>query len=1195
MAGRKLKDFLNNLPGSTGAQQIDFVLDDETAGLFRDLGIDPNTHRPLLDLDNADIGLLGNYLEWLMDQIAHPDVAAQSKNAFRAQAGNEAAASSIRGVPIVQADQQGFKRVFVPGGTDLHNALIEWSNSGEFDQAGFSLQDIVDKAVQNPVDIASEAGPGRPERAGEGHFVLSSVKGGAPDQTGKVAYDNTGRESDRSKMILDASQNILTRNNRFTGGVNGDPYVKRNTADAETNDIPISSVQTDYGQYNKAAQDFIFDKLRMVGESMLLKAAGFDSSTAPGSSMNPINPQTGGPFIPDEPIDERGNRRVNPTILKPRNAMGAPKSDSEDLEAPSPLGNKGDYLIADYSDPASQSYGTTYIPGMPFSTISQGVLIAQATAAVIALQYAAKQTDSLLDTLSGYKDGAGDSSQAKEIMGRGPFYLGENLQSIRAKYHLFKTITLVRTSYPYSRAVKMGMKVFFGEKPEIPGEVKKSQHIREAPGFWLAIARSILRSSDNFLNEATDSLSQNFSTASLNNFMFSLGKSKIIGFLNAAATVGDSFLQMTGGKDGLDDLARTGGPYDVDALPDNAATRVMKSRSGDGLTASALAWRGSSVPSMYMIPKNVILTALDMGTLSAGTNPSKGMLGTRLIKKTYLDPNAIGPHARIPSDIVERMENLLDAEYVPFYFHDLRTNEIVAFHAFIDTLTDSYTANYAESHGLGRVDAVQSYQNTSRTITLSFIIAATSKEDFDEMWWKINKLVTLLYPQWSKGQKIFARGPEGKINEFRQPFSQIMRASPVIRLRVGDVLKSNYSKFNLARIFGIGDLDTLITDADGTSMGGFMDFLADMSLTAGRTAMNILFYLLFGSPLATLLSGISDPRKARIARGVVGNLLTNGFLNPLGATAILWRLRDPDSVRNPMASDFSLPGKVQSVASKFMANSANTFGYIKGEIHYLKATEATYYRGVEGKRWKVLRPLRVMIQDGGSELIKDIESKKILFQTDTGTMHGPQNTSMKNQKKLYRVKVFDFNAPYELFWEDLMVSHADIMPNPASLYNNTLMPFIGGFPGIALAISNFVTIQAAQLTGIPADTLQPFATTPAKFMSPEINPVVKSFNSTRGRGLAGVIKSMRFDWMEHPWEIDWGSRAPKACKVSIQFDPIHDISPGLDYSGYNRAPIYNVGQIMENVAGDPYDDDGIGSKASFTSAGRVGTRREDDE
>jgi len=56
------------------------------------------------------------------------------------------------------------------------------------------------------------------------------------------------------------------------------------------------------------------------------------------------------------------------------------------------------------------------------------------------------------------------------------------------------------------------------------------------------------------------------------------------------------------------------------------------------------------------------------------------------------------------------------------------------------------------------------------------------------MWWKINKLLTLLYPQWSKGTRVF---DEGSGNHFVQPFSQIIEASPMIRLRVGDIIKSN--------------------------------------------------------------------------------------------------------------------------------------------------------------------------------------------------------------------------------------------------------------------------------------------------------------------------------------------------------------------------------------------------------------------
>ena len=107
----------------------------------------------------------------------------------------------------------------------------------------------------------------------------------------------------------------------------------------------------------------------------------------------------------------------------------------------------------------------------------------------------------------------------------------------------------------------------------------------------------------------------------------------------------------------------------------------------------------------------------------------------------------------------------------------------------------------------------------------------------------------------------------------------------------------------------------------------------------------------------------------------------------------------------------------------------------------------------------------------------------------------------------------------------------------------------------------------------------------AKFMKPEFNPVTQAFENTAGRGLAGVINSLSFDWLEFPWEVDWNSRAPIACKVSMGFDVIHDIPPGLDQHGYNRAPIYNVGEIMQNISGDQYGDDGQASRDNYSRTG----------
>jgi hypothetical protein len=104
-----------------------------------------------------------------------------------------------------------------------------------------------------------------------------------------------------------------------------------------------------------------------------------------------------------------------------------------------------------------------------------------------------------------------------------------------------------------------------------------------------------------------------------------------------------------------------------------------------------------------------------------------------------------------------------------------------------------------------------------------------------------------------------------------------------------------------------------------------------------------------------------------------------------------------------------------------------------------------------------------------------------------------------------------------------------------------------------------------------------------KFFDEENNAIVKSFhNSTRGKGLAGFITSLNYDWLtNNTWTTDrFGSRAPKNLKITLNFAPIHDIPPGLDVDGFDRAPIYNVGKYVNSMGGDAYDDKGT-SKQSY--------------
>ena len=78
---------------------------------------------------------------------------------------------------------------------------------------------------------------------------------------------------------------------------------------------------------------------------------------------------------------------------------------------------------------------------------------------------------------------------------------------------------------------------------------------------------------------------------------------------------------------------------------------------------------------------------------------------------------------------------------------------------------------------------------------------------------------------------------------------------------------------------------------------------------------------------------------------------------------------------------------------------------------------------------------------------------------------------------------------------------------------------------------------------------------------------MRAFSSTKGKGLAGVIKNMSLDYESAPWvTFRHNSRAPMLVKISITYSPTHDIQPGLDSNGFMTAPIWNVGDYMKNIS-----------------------------
>ena len=223
-------------------------------------------------------------------------------------------------------------------------------------------------------------------------------------------------------------------------------------------------------------------------------------------------------------------------------------------------------------------------------------------------------------------------------------------------------------------------------------------------------------------------------------------------------------------------------------------TVEIKKISGDKRLEKKQSMSISALPQAFIMPESMLKS-------SAYNNLGSHFLEEH-VKNYFIKTKKA--QQRISNETVKAFEAFYEKEMVPFYFQDLRTNEILGFHAFIDNYSDSFSPQYNEtSPGYGRVDKVYHYISTARQIQISFTLASMSKEDHDLMWYQINKLVSMVYPQWSRGFKNKALDKDGKLG-FEYPFTQVPTASPLIRMRFGDVFKSNYTKHAISKIHGMG-------------------------------------------------------------------------------------------------------------------------------------------------------------------------------------------------------------------------------------------------------------------------------------------------------------------------------------------------------------------------------------------------------
>jgi len=951
--------------------------------------------------------------------------------------------------PIVTGKGSG-EPTYIDDVTEAAKVYFETIGDGDFGHGDDPLLGLIDKAL----------------RAAKHGEVLGSITGDG--------------ESDVEQKV-----SAILKNNRFNPG--GDsPFIQngeRSKSFGRTQKV-MGEYVTDNGDSSKV-QSYEVEDLQKIAFSLLLKASGrLQADDDPTEfDAGSVLTTTGGEGVQLATV-RVGNEKLGAGDLEARNAYRGrvlTKNDTVDAELRDPeIPAKAGFF--DFDTPGA-SYGQMYShlenfsPFGPYSPspiallFPQFVTIAASTAAVGLLV-------GLLTGDLGFPK--------KDLLNPGEDVLpmGSSRQSATMfgafQSFMKKLLQVPETTAPFLPSVFVGLLWF------------QVGALFGAAGLITSVQRGVARDTVTFMDMlANDELFSGGLISNLNAIgiiIDSLLNSKFYRFTIIMAILGDKIITGSWKKSKTFNYGL--GKANLDELPNNALYRVAKSRKADD--EKGLVWAAGNIPSTYILP-SAFVTAQQVGTVAGLGTSLSDFLSNASLNMKFVDPSQFtdqdgNPGKRLPGALVEAIENQLEIEYVPFYFHDLRTNEIIAFHAFLQNLSDSYSANWNAQTGIGRVEPAYIYGGTTRAISMQFLIAATSPDDYDEMWYKINKLTTLVYPQFSRGRVL----TDGTIN-FVQPFSQVQTASPLVRIRLGDLFKSNYSKFSLARLFGLGQAeDVFKPSAEGGSS-------TDEEANAEK--------------IAAAAKTVFDSR------------------DPSNKEALGYITGDQVVILPVAGGGFNVAPVVPGAGAT--KNNMTMLGPIRGTI------------GI---------PILVSPpdEDDGAGNAARLAATTTPAAGDAATAEG---TKIKSSTK-----------------------YAVILDQTSNdLINDKLEPLVPGdyiatVPMKALKLqpawaNTLINLEAGLIPSLfPADPAPE-----AEFFDSANNAIVRSFESARGRGLAGAITSLDFDWNEKPWRTDIpGSKAPLFCAVTINFSPVHDITPGLDSDGFNRAPVYNVGKVMNAIGGDPY-------------------------
>lgn len=667
----------------------------------------------------------------------------------------------------------------------------------------------------------------------------------------------------------------------------------------------------------------------------------------------------------------------------------------------------------------------------------------------------------------------------------------------------FKLFGIYDTETDYGEAVIRGLMSFYGiaVKPadiDLDLVLKTAINLAMAPGYYAVVIKQVIRDMEQIGNAFADLGSGTGSGSPVHQLFAALDaffSSTTVRFINTMAQLGDAVYKSNWAPGarahlGADVILRSQEeekPGVSPTLRHNSMSRFYdKGPKGE----SSPNWKGKNSLNTYhalLLPNILTDRTYDNGNLVAlksnKLDSPNAKDKSQVVK--YSRPNWITKPSpgRIPQSLVTLVEASIGQEYMPFSIHDIRTNEIISMPAFISSVSDSFSADYSDSQGYGRTDPVKIYNKTTRSIDLTFKLAAMSPSDHEYMWYIINRLTAMLYPQRSAGRtRTFNKG----LSNFVQPFSQVPTASPMVRIRLGDLISSNYHIQNFARLFGWGDR---------TKKGMLMPVnLKELQATK--------FAALETPSWRKLAIDKAQERKPAIKEGDV-RLVGNG---------------ETIHVIDPKKPTKSLASKTHSIKKPFKVKLIKVSGGV--------------IAGSNAPQW--------VCEVKKSDLKECYIGRSVWFGLGyKGSAAKKFLTKANKDTKVATVQIVIETKQLELTKQEqedaLKVAREDVAYLLAAkdIYKDVAK---AGKAGLEMAEK--------------------------EFFKPKNNALVRSFDSTRGKGLAGFITQMSLNYDGAPWETQakkLGNRAPMYVEIQMSFSPIHDLPLGLDHNGQMIAPSHPVG------------------------------------